>query len=686
MAPEENRLAGETSPYLRQHRFDPVDWYPWGDEALARARQLDRPLFLSIGYSACHWCHVMAHESFSDPATAGQMNGSVVAVKIDREERPDVDALYMESVLAATGQGGWPMSVFCTPDGRPFFAGTYFPSLPRPGMPAFRQVLAAVADVWENRREEVEAQADALARAVAERLGPPPALLELEGEGPDAATLEAAATQAAARLSEIADMSNGGFGSAPKFPQPLLLDLLLRAAAEGVGEGLDPAPRAVVERTLAAMASGGIYDQLGGGFSRYSVDSFFLVPHFEKMLYDQALLARVYLHAWQLTGDPRWRQVLDETLGYVLSKLAAPSGGLYAAEDADSEGEEGRFYLWSAGEVAEVLGAELAPAAIAWYGVSEEGNFERRNILHRPVAGDIIRPAEIERARALLYEAREARVHPGLDDKVITEWNAMACSVLAEAAAATGETGYGEAAIRIGEVLLSARAANGGRTPRLAGGRKTIDGVAGDCAWLAEALVRLFELTGRRSYLEAAAEVAGEFLAGFVDGAGSVFSSREGGEQLVVRPTERQDGVIPSATSTGALALARLGLITGDVELLEKGRLIVAAHARELLAAPVAFPELLAAAELLAGGSLEVVAVGEAARLLPPLRRRFLPTALYCFLAEGEKKEGLSLFAGREEDALYLCRAGACRLPARTPAEVESELAAVLGGAPGAAP
>ena len=687
MATGENRLGLETSPYLRQHRFDPVDWYPWGKEALERARGLDRPLFLSIGYSSCHWCHVMAHESFSDPATAAQMNESVVAVKIDREEHPDVDALYMESVVTATGQGGWPMSVFCTPDGRPFFAGTYFPSVPRPGMPTFRQVLAAVAEVWQDRRAEVEAQADALAKAVAERLGPPSGGLGPGGAGGlSPAGLRAAFEAATRRLCEMADMENGGFGSAPKFPQPLLLDLLVRAESAGIGRGLSPSPGEVLEKTLSAMASGGLYDQVGGGFSRYSVDAFFLVPHFEKMLYDQALLARVYLHAWQLTGDGRWRQVLDETLSYVLTKLRAPSGGLFSAEDADSEGEEGRFYLWSPAELEEVLGPELAAAAAEWYGVSEEGNFEGRSILHRPVVGDIIRPAEIERARGLLQERRESRVRPGLDDKVITEWNALACAVLAEAAAATGEARYARAATEVGDLLVAARAGSGGRTPRVVGAGRPIDGVAGDCAALAGALVRLFELTGERRYLSLASEVADELVAGFVEGDGTVYTTRRDGEALIVRPTERQDGVIPSATSTAVLALARLGLLFGEERHARAAERIVEAHARELLEAPLALPELLLGAELVSGGSIEIAALGEGVRFLAPLRRRFLPNAVFCFLAEGESKAGLPLLEERSEEALYVCRAGACRLPARSEEEAERELAAVLGKGGGAAP
>ena len=681
MSATENRLAGEQSPYLRQHRFDPVDWYPWGEEALDRARQLDRPLFLSIGYSSCHWCHVMAHESFSDPETARQMNETVVAVKVDREERPDVDSVYMEAVVAATGHGGWPMSVFATPDGRPFFAGTYFPNAPRQGMPSFRQVLAAVNDVWSNRREDVESQADSLSGAVASRLQPPAAM---SGESPPGSPLgiedvRRAIAEACGRLGELFDEEHGGFGSAPKFPQPLLLDLLLRAEASGIRPEAGPSPLDVVVRTLEAMDSGGIYDHLGGGFSRYSVDRYWVVPHFEKMLYDQALLARVHLHAWQLTGDERWRQVLDETLGYVLSRLAHPSGALSSAEDADSEGEEGRFYLWTLEELTEVVGPELAGPAASWYGVSEGGNFEGRNILVASRRGVLARPPEVEHARQLLAARRETRVHPGLDDKVLVEWNAMACAVLAEAAAVTGDEGYRSAAERIAAVLLDARARNGGVTPRAVrgDGRAPIPGFAVDVAWLLVALVELFQLTGRPSHLDSARSLADELLGDFVDEeTGAVFTTRAGGEALVVRPSESGDGVTPSAAAVGAIGLARLGALLDDAALTGAAGRIVEGARQLITRAPSAVPELLWGAELVAGGLVEVAAVGAGAELLTQLRHRFLPAAVYEWRADGSDDSGpeLPLLEGRESEAVYVCRAGVCRLPARTVAEVEREL------------
>ncbi|HLI44105.1 MAG TPA: thioredoxin domain-containing protein [Acidimicrobiales bacterium] len=692
MALPENRLAAEASPYLRQHCHDPVDWYPYGEEALSRARELDRPLFLSIGYSACHWCHVMAHESFADPETAAEMNETVVAVKVDREERPDVDAVYMEAVVAANGHGGWPMSVFATPDGRPFFAATYLPDTPRHHMPSFRQVLAAVADLWQNRREDVERQADSLAAAVAGRLGAPPFLVgsrsvaETAGgkKAPGTAEVRAALAAGAERLRATADLEQGGFGGAPKFPQPLLLDLLLRVHADRASADPDPggerAPELeIVLTTLEAMASGGVYDQLGGGFHRYSVDAQWLVPHFEKMLYDQALLARVYLHAWQVTGDRRWRQVVEETLGYVASRLGHPSGAFYSAEDADSEGEEGRYYLWDLAEVEAELGPELAQAACAWYEITRDGNFEGRNILRLIERGALLRPAPVERARELLLARRAARVPPGLDDKVLVEWNAMTCSVLAEAAAATGSARYGALAERALAVLLEARARNGGVTPRSVrfDGGPQVPGFAGDVAWLLDALVRQFELTGASRVIDECRSVAAELLAEFVDpGSGAVHTTRRQSSPPIVRAVESTDGVIPAASSVAGIALARLGALTGDVEAAAAAESIVAALAELVRSAPTAVPELLHAAALVAEGPVEIVAIGRAESLLAALRRRLLPEAVFAWApaGAGNGSAGLALFDGRVEEAVYVCRRGECRLPAYDLAGAEAEL------------
>ena len=661
-----NRLGSEESPYLRQHARDPVDWYPWGDDALASAKELDRPLFISIGYSACHWCHVMGHESFADPATAEVMNRHFVSVKVDREERPDLDAVYMEAVQAATGRGGWPMSVFATPDGLPFLAGTYFPERARPGLPSFRQVLDAVATAWDSRRDDVVGQARLLADAVSRRLGPGN---PSHPGGPGPRSADELCAEAAARLSSLFDPVNGGFGSAPKFPQPLLLDLLLRDHLhDSEGGSLD-----IVERTLEAMASGGIYDHLGGGFSRYSVDAHWDVPHFEKMLYDQALLARVYLHAWQVDGDPRWLQVLTETVSYVLGDLRDEGGGLYAAEDADSEGEEGRFYLWSAEELSSVLGPALGAEAAEWYGVTAKGNFEGRTILHLARPGALARPPQVEAARSMLVAARAARVRPGLDDKIITEWNAMMCSTLAEAAGATGRDDWSQAALEIATFLLGHLRRPDGRVLRSScRGHASVLGYAADYAWLVDCCTRLGELTGEPAWTMEAVTIARHLLELFCDEEnGGLYTTGADAPPLVVRPREVQDGVTPSAGSVAAVALARLGALTGDDGFSDAAARIIASARVRLAAAPAAFAELLLGAELVTEGPLEIAVTGDRPDLLRAARTRFVPGAVLAWRSPALGNAApvgafaSPLLTDREDGFAYLCRRGACLAPVR---------------------
>jgi uncharacterized protein YyaL (SSP411 family) len=697
VADPENRLAAETSPYLRQHSHDPVDWYTWGEEAFARARELDRPLFVSIGYSACHWCHVMGHESFADQATAQEMNDLVVAIKVDREERPDVDAVYMEAVQAASGHGGWPMSIFALPDGRPFFAGTYFPNRPGRGVPEFRAVLAAVADAWATRREAVVQQAEALSAAIASRLAPPPPLVELPaqdgeaggsaGDADDPRTVRASLEEAAARLIEMYDPLHGGFGRAPKFPQPLLLDLLLQAHAEGAGAQLEPSPLAVVEDTLEAMAGGGIWDHVGGGFSRYSVDREWLVPHFEKMLYDQALLARVYLHAWQLTGDARWRQVLDEIVTYVLRDLRLPGGGFASAEDADSEGEEGRYYLWDEDELNERLGPELARTAAEWWGVRPEGNFEGRNILHRPRGSELLRPAVIDEARAKLFEARSRRIRPGLDDKVLTEWNAMMCATLAEAALATGEREWRLAAEETGGLLASCCSRSDGRVLRSFNGDPDRDGktmvlgYSSDVAWMMDAFVRLAECTGDSAWLARASALAEQLLELFEDPeGGGLFTTGSDAEQLVVRPREVYDNVIPSASSVAAGALIRLAALLGRDDLAAAAGRLLAAGSALYVKAPTAVPALLGAAVLNALGTIEVAVTGDRPDLVAEAGRPFIPRRVLAWIDPAVVPQSLPLplLEGREDGYAYVCRFGECRIPTPTAGELRRELESVL--------
>jgi hypothetical protein len=652
-----NRLAEETSPYLRQHADNPVDWYPWGDEAFERARREDKPVLLSIGYSACHWCHVMAHESFEDEATASVVNELFVPVKVDREERPDVDAVYMEAVLAMTGSGGWPMTVFLAPDGRPFYGGTYYPRERRGGMPSFTEVLRAIDEAWRSNRDDVEGQAAQLADAVRARTE-----IAAPSRGALGPGLLTGGYQA---LRDNHDDTWGGFGRAPKFPQTSMLELVLRAHAHNRA----PETLSMIETTLDAMASGGIYDHLGGGFARYSVDAFWMVPHFEKMLYDQAGLARAYLHGWQVTGHERWRQVLEETVGYVLRDLGAPEGGLYSAEDADSEGEEGLFYVWSHDEFMAV-----APRAAEWYGVTRGGNFEGRNILHRPVRGNLLRPPEIEAARARLFDVRAKRVRPGLDDKVLTEWNAMFLSTLAEAAGATGRDDWLGAAVRLGEFLLgSLRRAGDGRWLRSwqrDGGARVL-AYAVDYAWLVDAFVRLAEASGEARWIASARETADEMLSLFWDPeVGGLFTTGNDAERLIVRSKDLLDGATPAANSVAAVALPRLAALTGEQRYADRAEEILRLVGEPLATHPAALTHALAAVDLTVSGLTEVAVVGDRPDLVQAVQARFLPNAV---LAWGEPYGG-PLWEGRVEGHAYVCRNYACRAPVTSVDELVAQL------------
>ena len=655
-----NRLADQTSPYLRQHQDNPVDWYPWGDDAFERARSEDKPILLSIGYSACHWCHVMAHESFEDDATAAVMNDKFVNVKVDREERPDVDAIYMEAVMAMTGHGGWPMTVFLTPEGRPFYGGTYYPKERRHGMPAFTDVLEAIDGAWRSQRDEVLGQAERLSEAIRART----TLAGAEGGGELAPVLLESAYR---QLREQHDDEWGGFGRAPKFPQTSMVDLVIRAYAHNRA----PDTLQMITTTLDAMASGGIYDHLGGGFSRYSVDAFWMVPHFEKMLYDQAGLARVYLHGWQATGEERWRQVLEEIVAYVLRDLRSPEGGLYSAEDADSEGEEGKFYVWRVEEIEDVLGVD-APAAIEWYGVTKAGNFEGANILHRPVRGDLLRPREIESGRARLFDARLARVRPGLDDKVLTEWNGMFLSTLAEAAAACDRDDWLTAAVETGEFLLQSLRRPDGRWLRSwQGGRAQHLAYAADYAWLVDAFTRLGEATGQARWIAEARRAADAMLELFWDrDGGALFTNGDDAERLIVRSKDLLDGATPSANSVAAVALVRLGALTGEERYTSHGERILQVVHEPLTGHPTAFTYALAAVDMLVSGVTEIAVVGDRHDLVEAVQRRFLPNAV---LAWGEPYDS-PLWHARADGHAYVCRNYACQAPVTSAEELLEQL------------
>jgi uncharacterized protein YyaL (SSP411 family) len=552
-----NRLAQELSPYLLQHAGNPVDWRPWNAEALGAARQEQKPIFLSIGYSSCHWCHVMAHESFEDPDIARLLNRHFVSIKVDREERLDLDQIYMEAVQMMTGRGGWPMSVFLTPEGKPFFGGTYWPPHARGGMPGFDQVLGAVADAWQNRSEELLAQAERMTQS----------LREVVEQGFDAARAELDDTpraEAEAALRQSFDAQQGGFGPPPKFPQPLALRWLLgRWRRSG-----DDALLEMVTTTLDHMAQGGLFDHLGGGFHRYSVDGRWLVPHFEKMLYDNASLAVCYLEAWQATGQPRYAEVVRQTLDYLLRDMTDPLGGFYSGEDADSEGEEGKFYLWTPGEIQAVLGPQAAELFCRVYDASEAGNFEGRNILHLTRSLDVETKmlgrepaalvAELAAARSKLLLARAERVRPGRDEKVLVSWNGLAIDALARAGAALGEPRYTAAARAAAQFLLTHLRAG----PLLhcwRGGQAKYQAYLDDYAALSGALVTLYESDGSPAWLDEAVRLADEILMRFADAEhGGFFYTAADHEPLIVRKKDVIDSPVPSGNGLAATLFYRL--------------------------------------------------------------------------------------------------------------------------------
>ena len=684
--------ADELSPYLRQHVDNPVDWYPWGADAFERARQVDRPIFLSIGYSACHWCHVMAHESFEDPTTAAMLNASFVSIKVDREERPDIDAVYMEAVQAMTGSGGWPMSVFLTPDRRPFFGGTYFPPDDRHGTPSFTTVLTALTDVWEHRHHEVEEQADELSEAIANRsvIDRSPGARSLfagpTGEGgPD--LLDRAVDELARRF----DPEWGGFGAAPKFPQPTLVDLALVHAIGHPAEATAGHSLEMATTTLDAMAAGGIHDHLGGGFARYSTDTEWLVPHFEKMLYDQAGLLRAFLHGWQVTGNPNYLAAMEGIVSYVSRDLTAPSGGVYSAEDADSEGVEGRFYVWTPDQIAAAVatgapGGGTDPEALygavtEFFGVTEAGNFEGSSILRRMPGAALRGPEPVETARTLLFDARSTRTRPQRDDKVLTEWNAMYGSALAEAAAATGDRQWAEAAVAVGTNLCDRLLSEDGRWLRSwqeGGGARHL-AYAGDYAWLVDCFTRLGELTGRAAWTERAVRTADALLALFHDDdGGGFFTTGHDAEALIVRTKEVFDGATPSANAVAALSLARLGALTGVAAYTEAAREVVDMFGELLVRHPTAFALTVLTADQLVRGLTEVVVTGDRPDLLAVVRRNWLPGAV---VAWGEPTPS-PLWLDRGDDLAFVCRNYACQLPTGDPDRLASQLAAATSGGP----
>ena len=676
-----NRLAGETSPYLLQHQHNPVDWYPWGPEALARAQAEDKPIFLSIGYAACHWCHVMAHESFEDPGTAALMNQLFVNVKVDREERPDLDSIYMNAVVALTGSGGWPMSVFLTPEQVPFYGGTYFPPRPAHGLAAFQQVLHGVADAWQNRRDEVRAGA----QDVLNHIRQAELVSQLPGGQPlSAGTLEAAAQE----LWRQFDWRHHGWGGGPKFPQPMAMEFLLRQhALTGQANPLD-----LVVKAARSMARGGLYDQLGGGFHRYATDAAWMVPHCEKMLYDNAQLARVYLHLWQVTGDPEFRRVVEETLDYVLREMTDPAGGFYSTQDADSEGHEGKFFVWAAADIDQVLGAEAALFKEA-YGVTLRGNFEGQSILFVAATGDelatrhTIPEAEMRRrldaSRRALFERRAQRVAPGRDDKILAAWNGLMLAALAEAARVLGREDYRQAARANGDFILSGlRAADGALFRSWRNGQARLTAYLEDYADAAEGLLALYEATFESRYYVAACAWVDYALAHFADPNGGFYDTPDQHERLVTRPKDVQDNATPSGSGMLATVLLRLAAFSGETRYAAAAEAILGSLQPVLAQHPTAFAQSLVALSFALSRPREIALVGDPAApdtqaLLAVVNGAYRPFQVLSLGHPGEAPS-VPLLADREalsgQATAYVCFSMACQLPVTEPAALAAQL------------
>ena len=678
-----NRLAHEQSPYLLQHKDNPVDWYPWGEAAFEKARREDKPIFLSIGYATCHWCHVMEHESFEDEEVARLMNEAFVPIKVDREERPDVDSIYMTVCQMMTGQGGWPLTVLMTPEQQPFYAATYLPKHGRFGRIGMMELVPRIEAVWQSEREKVLASADHLTGL----------LRQANQHRADAGVLEEATIENAyGQLHERFDREHGGFGTAPKFPAPHNLLFLLRY---GKRTGEASALR-MVEQTLRAMRLGGVYDHVGYGFHRYSTDREWRLPHFEKMLYDQAMLAMAYTEAFQVTGNAAYRETADEVFTYVLRDMTAPEGGFYSAEDADSEGREGAFYVWTSAELRDVLGDEEAALVADVYNVEEEGNFEEEatrektgeNVLflRKPVAeiarekglGEAELRERLEAARETLFRHREARVHPGKDDKVLTDWNGLMIAALAKAAAAFQTSGYAEAARRAARfVLEQLRAEDGRLLHRYRNGHAGIAAHLDDYAFLAWGLLELYEATFEPEWLAEAARLAEEMQQRFWDEEhGGFYLTDVHGENLIVRPKEIYDGAIPSGNAAALLVLLRLGRLTGEAHWEAAAAALLRWAAAQVRQHPSGFTALLCGLDFALGPTYEVVVVGERGAadteaMLRALQTRYLPSKVLLFRPAGEDEPDVAEIAPfvRSQHALdgkataYVCQNYQCQAP-----------------------
>jgi len=676
-----NRLANESSPYLLQHANNPVDWQPWGPEALRRAKAEQKPIFLSIGYSACHWCHVMEHESFENAAIAAALNEKFISIKVDREERPDLDQIYMNAVQLLTGRGGWPMSVFLTPDLQPFFGGTYWPPEPRGGMPGFGQVIEAVYDAWQNRRPQAVAQAGELTRH----------LKNLSAAGDAAGKLSPELLGAAvARLEAVFDFTHGGFGRAPKFPHPMDLQLLLRVWFRTRRDGL----LEMVNLNLDRMARGGIYDHLGGGFARYAVDERWLVPHFEKMLYDNALLASVYLDGYLATRNPEYARVARETLNYVLHYMTDAAGGFHSTEDADSEGQEGKFYVWTPEEIHDILGEEQGERFCYVYDVSPEGNFEGESILNLPKtiaqcaslrgwdAEELA--TELSASRRKLLQVRDQRVRPGKDDKVLVSWNALMIDALAKAAGILHDATYLAAARRAADFILTQLRRSDERLLHCwRGGVAKLDAYLDDYACLTNALVTLYEATFEERLIDQAVWLAETMLARFADpAAGGFFFTADDHEELIARNKDVHDSSVPSGNAMAATALLRLGKLTGQRQFVEAAQRTLENSVHLMQQSPTAAGQMLIAADLCFGPVQEIVITGhheaELAAVTRGLHGHFVPHRVVAARTADQVERSPHLeaiFAGKPlhgQPHVYVCHDFACQAPVTGSAEIDA--------------
>ncbi len=661
-----NRLAGETSPYLLQHAENPVNWYAWGEEARTKAREDDKPILLSIGYSACHWCHVMAHECFENMDIARLMNENFVNIKVDREERPDLDTIYMEAVQSITGNGGWPLTVFLTPEGKPFFGGTYFPPEDRQGLPGFPRVLQAIADAYRNRRREV----DQATMQIMAALTPKPAT----DEGMTSLSVDTL-SQAYSILKLSFDWDNGGFGGAPKFPQPMALEFLLRYYRRTH----EPQAIKMVTLTLEKMATGGIYDQLGRGFHRYTTDRIWLVPHFEKMLYDNALLSRLYLQAFLVTGRHEFRRIAEETLDYVLRDMTSSEGGFYSTRDADSEGMEGKCYLWTPEEVVQVLGEKMGRIASDYYGVTTGGNFEGRNILH--VTGDLVAdlPDSLRESRSALLASRQQRIQPGRDEKMIASWNGLMLSSLAEAACVLGRGDYLKAAAANGSFLLGSMVDGHNLRHTWMDGQAKVEGFLEDYALVIDGLISLHQATFSGEWLRWAIRMAEVIVQEFWDeSAGTFYDTGKRHQALFIRPRNSYDNAVPAGSSAATLALLKIARLTGRADM--EGTAAQALRSmRELISHhPLSFCKWLCALDFYLSPPQEVAILGPSSNedtqaLMRVLYGTWLPNKVVvaCDPVDPAPLIGLSILEGKRmidgRPTIYLCERFTCRTPVTSP-------------------